>query len=59
MSIFGTPLGMNPVDNPLVISPYSQGDDQDIIPAPPGNIHVITEIGEFTITELGDYIVVE
>ena len=58
MSIFGTPLGMNPVDNPLVSSPFDQGHDQDVNPITPGSF-IIMETGEFIITETSDFVIAE
>ncbi len=60
MSSFGTPLAMNPVDNPLIKSLFEQGRDQDANTTPPGVAnYVIEETGDFTITEGGDFIIEE
>lgn len=58
MSIFQIPLGMNPKNNPLVTSPYDQGNDN--INPPPGNaFDLVTEGGTFILTEGGDFLTTE
>jgi hypothetical protein len=49
---------MNPKNNPLVYSPYDQGND-NVIP-PPGNaFDLVTEGGAFILTEGGDFLTTE
>lgn len=50
MAIFNTPLGMNVVDNPLVLSVWDQGDADDNI-SPLNAYYLMTEGGVFIMTE--------
>jgi len=58
MSIFGTPLAMNPVDNPLVFSPFVQRSTTGGAPIVVGDF-IIMETGEKIITETNDRLIVE
>lgn len=58
MSIFGTPLGMNVKNNPLVFSPYDQGEDNNDYPtdnqrnlSTEGFVFICTEDGKELLTE--------
>jgi hypothetical protein len=58
MSIFGTPLGMNVKDNPLVFSPYDQGESDNIYPFG-SEEDLVTEGGVFILTEGNDFLTTE
>lgn len=58
MSILNTPLGMNVVYNPLVHTPFGDGDD-NVLP-PSGQQHdLTTEGGTFILTEGGNFLTTE
>ena len=50
MAIFNTPLGMNVKNNPLVLSPYEEGDSDSRI-SPLNAYELTTEDGVFILTE--------
>lgn len=58
MSILGTPLGMNPVDNPLVFSPFGTGED-NLLPPSGSVFSLVTEGGTFILTEGGVFLTTE
>lgn len=57
MTIFNVPLGMNVKDNPLVKSPYDQGQSNNIYPHIQKGIE--TEGQVFLLTESAEYILQE
>jgi|JI8StandDraft_2_1071088.scaffolds.fasta_scaffold120420_3 hypothetical protein len=58
MGIFNTGLAMDPVNNPLVHSPFDQGNS-NIIPPPGDALDLVTEDGMFILTEAGDFLTTE
>lgn len=53
MSLFNQPLGLNLTDhNPLVDSVFSSSYDNGESFPPPGSHYMITETGDFMITEI-------
>lgn len=56
MSDWSVPLGMNVKNNPLVFSVFCEGDDQEILPTPPGSRSLLTEGGTFILTEGATFI---
>ena len=52
MGILNNPLGINLTDEmPLISSPFTEGYSQGFNPTPPGSDFIITETGEFILTE--------
>lgn len=58
MGIFNSGLAMDPVNNPLVHSPFDQGNS-NVSPPTGQAFDLATEAGDFIMTEAGDFLTTE